>query len=547
MQWYHFFEEYFNALNVLICKEDGTRHRFSSFAELQELYPEIADDFDEEYMRLMDDTAAIRGGKEFYDWMCINCFTKYMPPSGTSMPEYMYYSQVVQEIAWFEERNEKYSGVTSVEECESSDDCCECKEYMEKGGYNMYQWLISLDAPGESMCTHEASITVPILLTNKARNIGAMVAFCGEWDRDEVYNRTATGAYSSGCVALFEGKSYILNANGKKSGGYNYSEQFKERIFGNLDPESYNIERGGFDEIDDSQKQWDDATKSYVGSDGDIPVVYSSLCESTLVGLIDSVTPYDDDSNELPGTRKVLSDGRQPILLKGSCLGLRYHPGNVANIKSTDVDGVFFGDIIVGMAYTRKDGSGTAVNTIYATPFNTVHDIDSELGITSSDTLEVQIYYMKNARIQRYNGVYFSPDVVYNDDGSIDVDNLGWFTILYTDEYTCKRKQVPFWMDGRHRFPVCYYEISDSTRTRAMYLFKSRFMSPDNDYNGLIWVPTTRRSVYLGISNKEKQDISIYIDRGVHAMMERQMKLGEVTNLDELIEHGNGFYKIIGS
>ena len=546
-KWYHFFEEYYSTLNVLICKEDGTRHRFSSFSELKNLYPEIADEFDEEYMQIMDDTAYIRGGRAFYDWMCTNCFTKYMPPSGTSMPEYMFYSQVVKEIAWFEERNEKYSGVTSVEECEASEDCCECKEYMEKGGYDMYQWLISIESPDDSMCTHESSITLPILLTNKARNIGDVVAFCSEWDKDEVYNKDANGAYSSGCVVLFEGKSYILNANGKNDGGYNYSEKFRERIFGNQDPNSYNAKLGKYNDIDYASRQWGDATEEYVGSDYGIPIVYSGECDSTLTELIDYVTHYDDDSNELPGMKKETPDGRHKIIQKDSCLDIRYHPGTVKNLKNTDTDGLFFGDIIVGMTYTRKDSSGTVKKTVHSNPLHVVRDIDAELGMTSDDTLEVKVHYMKNTTIIPYYDTYISTDVMFNEDMSIDIDNLGWFTILYTDTYVCKRKNHPFYIDSIHSFPICYYEISDETRTDTTFLFKSKFMSSDNEYNGMIWVPTTRRPVYLGISGKEKQDISIYIDRGVHAMMERQMKLGEVTNLDELVEHGNGFFKVIGS
>ena len=85
-----------------------------------------------------------RGGKSFFEWMSDNCFTKYKTPQGTTLPEYLYYSQVIEEISWFGERYPEYSGITSESGCTIEYDCCDCSEYFQKGGNDTYNWLLSI-------------------------------------------------------------------------------------------------------------------------------------------------------------------------------------------------------------------------------------------------------------------------------------------------------------------------------------------------------------------------------------------------------------------
>jgi hypothetical protein len=43
----------------------------------------------------------------------------------------------------------------------------------------------------------------------------------------------------------------------------------------------------------------------------------------------------------------------------------------------------------------------------------------------------------------------------------------------------------------------------------------------------------------------EKIDSDIYIDRGINAAFEKHLKLGEVTNLESLLQYGSNFFKIM--
>lgn len=66
-----------------------------------------------------------------------------------------------------------------------------------------------------------------------------------------------------------------------------------------------------------------------------------------------------------------------------------------------------------------------------------------------------------------------------------------------------------------------------------------------NPYNGIEVFPVFKEEYLMGVSSVENIDANIYIDRGINAAFEKHLKLGEVKSLDDLIQYGNGYYKIM--
>ena len=63
-------------------------------------------------------------------------------------------------------------------------------------------------------------------------------------------------------------------------------------------------------------------------------------------------------------------------------------------------------------------------------------------------------------------------------------------------------------------------------------------------YNGEMLSPTYRSETMFGISVPQNIDNNIYIDRGINALFEKQMKLNEAKTLDALTLYGNKYFNI---
>ena len=64
-------------------------------------------------------------------------------------------------------------------------------------------------------------------------------------------------------------------------------------------------------------------------------------------------------------------------------------------------------------------------------------------------------------------------------------------------------------------------------------------------YNGIQVYPIFKEEYLMGVSSVENVDANIYIERGINAAFEKHLKLGEVKTLDDLLQYGNGYYKIM--
>ena len=65
-----------------------------------------------------------------------------------------------------------------------------------------------------------------------------------------------------------------------------------------------------------------------------------------------------------------------------------------------------------------------------------------------------------------------------------------------------------------------------------------------NITNGLL-TPIFKEEYLFGITNTPEIQNDVFIDRGRNTILQRHLQMGDITNNAELVNYGNGFYKII--
>lgn len=80
----------------------------------------------------------------------------------------------------------------------------------------------------------------------------------------------------------------------------------------------------------------------------------------------------------------------------------------------------------------------------------------------------------------------------------------------------------------------------DQQNGSSIISYKTSGLNSDNS----ITVPNVRLDYLFGISQEPKIDIDIFIDRGENSTFDKNLKLGEIRKLDDLLNYGNGFFKV---
>lgn len=244
MDWYIFFEKYQSLIKnpsyaryydtaldyYLIEVEDHNEHSRSIYEEMDALYES-------------------RGGDAMYEWINKNCIVKFAIPEQFVYEwktTYLYYPQAIQKYLWFKEMSSKYSMVSVPDDCKSTDNCCECQEFVRLGGHDFYyaikEWVDKLGQIDFSYATKEASMVIPVFLGVSIEDLGEMSIFSEEWVEERDYHNTIGS--SSGTIVS---RPYITEEDGSKttlddiymikdntSIGYEYNEYF-ENVFNPVD------------------------------------------------------------------------------------------------------------------------------------------------------------------------------------------------------------------------------------------------------------------------------------------------------------------------
>lgn len=139
-------------------------------------------------------------------------------------------------------------------------------------------------------------------------------------------------------------------------------------------------------------------------------------------------------------------------------------------------------------------------------------------GFTDSRLSEVKTYDTNNPYRVGYKGVT-----------SITADINGNITLV---EYTIDGIDYVTSI-GQPLFPNSDLYF----KTQTVYYFNSSGLT-QNDINVI------KKEAEMGISEKPKIESDIFIERQSTSIFEKFLRLDEIGNLEELVDYGNGYYKI---
>ena len=480
----------------------------------------------------------------FYNWICENIIPTYTISydyQGYWQRETLFYPDVIKWIGWFEERYAKYG---ENPDCKSQVDCCDCTEYVNRGGKtemdSMKTWYQSIQSKiialnNKISGCYSPTIIMPIELQNSIEDLGEFTIFCEEYKVGVDYRGAKKGAVENtegGAYVEKDGKVLKLK-DGKK--GYKYDTTYMENLY------------------DDSA--WTTVTSQ--SKSGNITALASSKVQSLHVDNF----LVDDIGNPIEGlydtTNKV---NHQPP--EGSTLQPIYQVGHKYNmVRNEAVENQFIGDEIDSMEfyYVCLDGTETthtsaekdkALEAIESTPTPSDDNPYYE-DIFCDITYHIGNIYKLNddKQLEKISG---GDGVKYTDTVQFVKTRTEYYLKKMSKDYAPDEKKVA----SAHTlsYPIYVYnlkrgeeEIVDNTYdttyndslSKVEYSVTRGYDETDSKF------PIMREEYRLGIAGPESVEGDIYIDRGINSAFEKHLKHGEVTSLESLLQYGNGYFKIM--
>ena len=206
--------------------------------------------------------------------------------------DHLSYPSVIEWLGWFDERS-KFSGCTDEACCSDTDDCCECIEYVKRGGKvfhdEMYDWLIMVtrlmeENANSGIFPESACFTVPLMLKSNIDDLGQMSIFSSEWERGADY-----GNYFGDSAGTVVHQPQIINDSGEK-----YVDNRGFIIKGDGSGYWHN---SGYSENWFDYDDWQDSLEYYVGKHKDRYTTDISSYTYNRHGVV--VYNPTDDSEEL--------------------------------------------------------------------------------------------------------------------------------------------------------------------------------------------------------------------------------------------------------
>ena len=306
---------------------------------------------------------------------------------------------------------------------------------------------------------------------------------------------------------------------------------------------------------------------------------------SKLTELINPTCLVDDVGDRINGLYEPNSGSTNHQPSGGTTLELLYQIGNTANVNkfkltSGDVQTIgdvnyFIGDIITDMIFYYKDIDG---NEIIETSADTKIYNNSSLSAISAST--DALTSLADTIIVDESGIYC--DVTYYVGATLALKNPPKYELAYSadtnynygvryDETVKFVKTPVIYGLKKANTKVSPTEVTDPSNSKVGYVIYTyeleqnslaKFTTEINlvdsglttvysgytdmeDYNNIHVSPTYREEYMLGIATMENVDSDIYIERGINATFEKHLKLGEVSSLDDLLNFGNKFFKIM--
>ena len=599
-EWMNDFRSYFKLIYSNVCHgifdsaEDYYTRTYSS-----EMGCSIGQEMDITFNR--------HGGEKFYNWLIDNYFVtldfyrEYSSISGECSYErwveivdnlpnsYMSYPEVISFLGKMGEWSKKYSG----QACNTVDDCCECVDYYNYGGdltlelleqwveriqeninFNnesvdsfykdveqfqpgttytlgdirkfgseIYLMISDTDYEKDYFVTEENGVVYWVVhnlipkactslsLVSKLENLGVFVSFSKEFIPNERYTR--------GQVCTYDDEIYIL-----KSAEYQKDE---------------------FEVGDD----WDTYYNVYIEQhpdEEDVDYETLPIFSGRTVSSLDSFTRKQDTvdvmGNTMPGYFKPNPESLVPHPAENALLDLLYQPGAYINLELLETvggDKLYKCDLLERIEFYFKDYDGNKIGTTEST-------ITSAAGGSVVSAITECIESAKAARD-------FYPQTLYADfhycENTIihfvevsgvgvpeEIPGYSGGCISYIDHCTLDKSTCQYHLSETESYPVIYYQVQRDVEERY-----------SDDYQANIRVcmcdflldptkfgpkkhsasPLLRKEEFLPYVNAETPTNNIYIDRGYATVLDRHLRIGEISDYKQLEKYGNGIFQIFNS
>lgn len=507
---------------------------------------------DEEVYKELDRKYSGYGESDFYEWICDNVIPTYTIPKQYQdywQRETLYYPDVIKWIGWFDARSE-YSAYTTESSCKNiTRDCCECVEYVKRGGlternrmkdwYNTLQGKILTEL--DDKCYSSYTIT-QISIQSSIDDLGEMSIFCEEYKEGVDYRTIPTesaethtiihyesGNTHSGTTVIMDGELYKLTSGS----GYVFDSKYMETKF----------DKGG----------WESGTTSATSS-----TTISGYTASKLKTLhVDSFLT-DDIGNTILGVYDVSGKtNHQPS--EGEVLEPIYQVSAITNVsRYNDSDNTFIGDMIDEMKFYFKPIDGeVGENDKVSVSGSVVDAIDEAETKKSGSTIYYDdvfcdiTYHVGNI----YSGnTKISGGVEYQETVQFVKEKVEYYLKQSNKIESMGENEVP--SNHSISYPIYVYtlkqkeeEIRDNTYNTPyadslaeIYL---RNVTYNNESGESENPPMFREEYKLGMSAPQNVSGDIYIDRGINSAFEKHIKISEVVSLEDMLQYGNGYFKIM--
>ena len=550
---------------------------------------------DEEVYKELDRKYSGYGESDFYEWICDNVIPTYTIPKQYQdywQRETLYYPDVIKWIGWFNERYAKYG---ANPDCKSEDDCCDCTEYVNRGGYTMIDegndesWYhkiqdsIICGEKGDKNCSdgtcanclpkdtydyvdlvhhecYEPFYITPISIQSSIDDLGEMSIFCEEykegvdyrtveteiidvsgnpcpWSSDtEILSETLvhyeSGNTHSGTSVIKDGKVYQLTSGS----GYIFDSKYMET----------NFDKNG----------WNDLTAVSAFSATSSTTISGQTTSKLKTLHVDSFLT-DDIGNTILGVYDVSGKtNHQPQ--EGEILEPIYQVSAITNVsRYGDSDDMFIGDVINEMKVYFKPIDGEVKESGKTSVSGSVVEaIDIAEGKKSGSTIYYDdvfcdvTYQIGNV----YSGDSVSGGVEYQETVQFVKEKVEYYLKQSNKVESMGENEIP--SNHSISYPIYIYklkqdeeEVRDNTYDTPYSdsLAEIRILNENyNDESGTSENPPMFREEYkLGMSAPQNVSGDIYIDRGINSAFEKHIKISEVVSLEDMLQYGNGYFKIM--
>jgi hypothetical protein len=528
------------------------------------------DDYNSSYSEEQDFLYKSIGGDSFYKWLIDNYFItldlyevydEITHPEITSVYSYeewfdivanigtnrIYYPFALQLLGKMEVYHNEYSETCeTIEDCKFVENCCDCVDYFSFGGDEMYQLLSSwvesakekinennsiVRGLGEDKKILYPNVNLNVLLKTKIEDFGEFVPCVTEFETGHTYY--------NGNITIYDSDVWILSAETE----YN-SVIFDKSKWARYYDYYMSKEENSWECIDVSEMP-----------DG------SGRTVSSLDSFIRPEETIDGLGNVLPGyfLPNAISKFVQPAEM--SLLELMYVPGTYANASISEYNGavtenVYEGDVLWSVKFFCRDWDGNIVDsTVYcvfegddvmsgmSACMSSADEHNSDSGLTPTDGI---IY----ADFTYYKGCTFT----FDSNGKININDETY--IKCVEHCKLSEEVCQYHMSNTESYPLRYYNViqdvesvylAEQDKYVTVKLCDFYFKPSVFTFEKKVMCPVFRKEELLGFSDVEKTKDNIYIDRGYATALDRHLRIGEITNYEQLEKYGNGIFQMFDS